>query len=76
MSMEDKAKNILENFDATSSQQICDVLNEILTNFRSEITQDYLKGKLESVSKASDESEKKKLCSNLKPYLDWYLQGL
>ena len=74
--MEAKVKNILENFETTSSQQICDVLNEILTNFRSEITQDYLKGKLDSVSTASDESEKKKLCSNLKPYLDWYLQGV
>lgn len=76
MSLENRVKHVLENFEGCTSQQICEVLSEILLNFKSQITQDYLRGKLELVSGASDESEKKKLCSNLKPYLDWYLKGL
>jgi hypothetical protein len=52
-----------------------DVLNQILENFQSQITQNYLKGKLKTISDTSDEDQKKKLCKNLKPYFDWYLQG-
>ena len=76
MSLETKTKEILNNFDNASSLEILDLLNQIQNSFKSEITRDYLKGKLDSVSNASNEDEKKKLCKNLKPYLDWYLQGL
>ena len=76
MSLETKTKEILHNFDNVSSLEILDLLNQIQNSFKSEITRDYLKGKLDSVSGASNEDEKKKLCKNLKPYLDWYLQGL
>lgn len=76
MSLETKTKEILNNFDNVSSLEILDLLNQIQNSFKSEITRDYLKGKLDSVSNASNEDEKKKLCKNLKPYLDWYLQGL
>ena len=76
MSLEIKAKQILENFEGTSSQNIFDLLDQISTQFQSEITQDYLKGKLKIISNTPGESEKKELCKNLKPYFDWYLQGL
>lgn len=76
MTLETKTKEILNNFDNVSSLEILDLLNQIQNSFKSEITRDYLKGKLDSVSSASNEDEKKKLCKNLKPYLDWYLQGL
>jgi hypothetical protein len=76
MSIETNVKEIFENFEKTSSEQIIHVLKDIQPNFKSQITKDYLSGKLESVNNASDEDEKKKLCNNLKPYLDWYLQGL
>ena len=76
MSIETKVKEIFENFEKTSSEQIIHVLKDIQHNFKSQITKDYLSGKLESIDNASDEGEKKKLCNNLKPYLDWYLQGL
>ena len=76
MSLEIKLKQILEKFDETPSEEILELLSQIQTQFQSQITQDYLKGKLETVSKTPDESEKKKLCKNLKPYFDWYLQGL
>lgn len=76
MSLENKAKQILENFDEISSSEITEILNQIQNQFQSPITQDYLKGKLKSIFNTSDEAEKKKLCKNLKPYFDWYLQGI
>jgi len=76
MSLQIKAKQILDNFEQIPSVEILDILNQILENFQSQITQNYLKGKLKTISDTSDEDQKKKLCKNLKPYFDWYLQGL
>jgi len=76
MSIEIKVKQILENFDESSSADILEILNQIQSKFQSQITQDYLTGKLKTISDTLDESEKKKLCKHLKPYFDWYLQGL
>ena len=75
MSLEIKAKQVLENFDQTSPQEIIEILNQINSKFQSSITQDYLKGKLKLISNTLTEEEKKKLCKNLKPYFNWYLQG-
>ena len=75
MSLQIKAKQILDNFEQIPSVEILDILNQILENFQSQITQNYLKGKLKTISDTSDEDQKKKLCKNLKPYFDWYLQG-
>ncbi|NOQ44212.1 MAG: hypothetical protein GQ471_00875, partial [Nitrosopumilus sp.] len=74
MSLQIKIKQILDNFEQTPSEEILDALNQILENFQSQITQNYLKGKLKTISDTSDEDQKKKLCKNLKPYFDWYLQ--
>jgi hypothetical protein len=76
MSLKIKAKQILENFDHISSNDILEVLNQIQNQFQNQITQDYLKGKIKAISDTFDEAEKKRLCKNLKPYLDWYLQGI
>ena len=75
MSLEIKVKQILENFEKTNTSDLLDTLNQIKETFQSQITKEYLKGKLDAISKASDEEEKKNLCRNLKPYFDWYLQG-
>jgi len=76
MSLENKVRQILENFDEIPSKEILEILNQIQKQFQSTVTQDYLKGKLKTISNTLDENEKKKLCKNLKPYFDWYLQGL
>ena len=76
MSLEIKVKQILENFEEIPSKVILEILNQIQNQFQSQITQDYLKGKLKTISDIIDEKEKKKQCKNLKPYFDWYLQGL
>ena len=76
MPLEIKVKQVLENFEEIQSEEILEILNQIQNQFQNQITQDYLKGKLKTISNTLDEKEKKKLCKNLKPYFDWYLQGL
>jgi len=76
LSFEVNVKQILKNFEETSSEDILEILNQIQIKIQTQITRNYLKGKLVIISDTPDESEKKKLCKNLIPYFDWYLQGL
>ena len=76
MSLDIQVRQILDDFENTSSKQITDALDQIKDHFKSDLTQEYLVGKIKSVRDASEESEKKKLCKSLIPYLDWYLQGI
>lgn len=71
-----EAKQILAEFETTSSSKFLNVINQIQEKFQSNLTKEYLKGKLKTISETNGEAEKKKLCKNLLPYLDWYLQGL
>ena len=50
MSLEIQIKKILENFDDVPSDDFLDVLNQIQNKFQSSITQEYLSGKLKTIS--------------------------
>jgi len=76
MTLNDEVKKILNNFDNVSSDKVIEILKQIQPCLKSDLTQNYLNGKIHSVLGMSNESEKKKLCKNLKPYLDWYIQGV
>ena len=76
MSMNEQVSKILENFDSVSSGEILDVLKQIQPQFKSNLTSEYLDGKIQKIADVDGESEKKKQCKALTPYLDWYLQGL
>ena len=76
MSLQDEVRRILNNFDNVSSDEILDVLTKIQPHLKNEITQNYLQGKIQATLGISDVAEKKKSCKNLKPYLDWYIQGI
>ncbi|MFB1006056.1 MAG: hypothetical protein QMC57_00185 [Nitrosopumilus sp.] len=76
MSLEIKISNILQDFDNVSSDEFLKVINEIMLEFRSDITIEYLKGKTQKIINLSNEAEKKKQCKLLLPYFDWYVQGL
>ena len=76
MSLEIKVNNILQDFDSVSSDEFLKVINEIMLEFRSTITIEYLEGKIQKITDLTNESEKKKQCKLLLPYFDWYLQGL
>ena len=66
MSLEIKIKHIMNNFDDVSSDEFLEILDQIMLEFKSDLTTEYLKGKV----------EKKKQCKLLLPYYHWYLQGL
>jgi len=76
MSLEDQIKQTLEDFENTASDKILEILNRIKPQFKSKLISEYLQGKIQKISETNNEAEKKKLCSALMPYLDWYLQGL
>ncbi len=76
MSLNEQVSKILENFDSASSSEILDVLKQIQPQFKSNLTSEYLDGKIQKIVDVDGESEKKKQCKALTPYLDWYLQGL
>ncbi|MBT3329427.1 MAG: hypothetical protein HN384_05760 [Nitrosopumilus sp.] len=76
MSLEIKIKTILNDFDGVSSDEFLQILNQIMLEFKNNITTEYLKGKIQKISDLTTESEKKKQCRLLLPYYNWYLQGL
>ena len=76
MSLEIKIKHIMNNFDDVSSNEFLEILDQIMLELKSNLTFEYLKGKVQKILELSTESEKKKQCKLLLPYYDWYLQGL
>ena len=76
MSLEIKIKHVMNNFDDVSSDEFLEILDQIMLELKSNLTLEYLKGKVQKILELSTESEKKKQCKLLLPYYDWYLQGL
>ena len=76
MSLEDQARLILKDFETVSSEKILESLDLIKPEFKSQLTSEYVGGKIQKIRELSDESEKKKQCKALIPYFDWYVQGL
>ena len=66
----------MNNFDDVSSDEFLEILDQIMLEFKSDLTTEYLKGKVQKILDLSTESEKKRQCKLLLPYYDWYLQGL
>jgi hypothetical protein len=76
MSLEVKVNNILQDFDNVPSDEFLKVIDEIMLEFKSNVTVEYLQGKIKKIKDLTNESEKKKQYKLLLPYFDWYLQGL
>lgn len=76
MSLEEQIKQIMGNIEGASSEEILEIIDQILPQFRSKLTSDYLHGKLQKIRNENNESEKKKQSLALIPYFEWYLQGL
>jgi len=75
MTLKEEAEKILENFEQISSEEFIQVTEKIKGNLQSQLTIEYLTGKISKINQVTDEVEKKNLCKALKPYLDWYIQG-
>ena len=76
MSLEIQIRTILNDFEDIHSDDFLRILGEIMREFKSNLTIEYLTGKIQKITDLTDEIEKKKQCKLLLPYLDWYLQGL
>ena len=76
MSLEIKIKTVLNDFDGVSSDEFLQILDQIMLEFKNNLTTEYLQGKTQKISVLTTESEKKKQCRLLLPYFNWYLQGL
>ena len=76
MTLEIKVQNIINNFEDTASDEFLEILEQIMLEFKSDLTVEYLKGKVKKIVELSSESEKKKQCKLLLSYYDRYLQGL
>ena len=76
LSLRDEVNQILNDFDNTPSDKFLEILTQIQLHLKSDIAQNYLQGKIQAILGINDDAEKKKLCKNLKPYLDWYIQGI
>jgi len=76
MSLETKIRQIIANFETTSSDEFLKILEQIKPFFRNPLISEYLQGKVQKILDAENDIEKKKQCKALMPYLDWYLQGL
>ena len=76
MTLEEQIRQVLKDFENISSENFLEVLNQVKPHFKSNLTSEYLQGKIQKITELSEESEKKKQCKALLPYFDWYLQGL
>jgi hypothetical protein len=76
VSLEEEIKKTLNNFENASSETILEIIDQIRPHFRSELTSEYLSGKIKKIQNESDDATKKNQCRALLPYFDWYLQGL
>ena len=76
MSLEHQIKEVLDDFEHTSSEKFLEILNQIKPQFKNKLITKYLQGKIQKILDSTDDAEKKKQCKALIPYLDWYLQGL
>lgn len=75
VSLKEQANDVLQNFDSVSSDDFLKIVEEIRTMLKNNLTQEYLAGKISAIKETDSEEEKKKLCKNLTPYLDWYVSG-
>ena len=71
----DEVQNVLDCFDDVKSERIMAIMVQIREKLKTDITKDYLDGKMQGIKDAATEDEKKNLCKTLIPYIEWYLQG-
>ena len=76
MSLEKQIKDVLNDFEHTTSEKILEILDQIKPQFKNKLIREYLQGKIQKILDSTDDVEKKEQCKALIPYLDWYLQGL
>ena len=75
MGLKEESLEAIAKFDYMDSNALLAVIEQIKPHLKSSLTQEYLDGKITAIKKSDSEDERKKLCKNLIPYLDWYISG-
>lgn len=72
MTLTDDAARARSEFDSTDPAEFLDIVTRIRDSLRTGQTKSYLDKKLEAARSATP-AERRVMCRNLLPYLDWYL---
>lgn len=74
MTLADDAARIRSGFDSADTAEFLGVVSRIRDQLHTQQTREYLGKKLEA-ARLADPSERREMCRNLLPYLDWYISG-
>jgi hypothetical protein len=74
LTLAEDAARIRSGFDSIDTEEFLDVVSHIRDRLHTGQTREYLGKKLEA-ARLADPSERRGMCRNLLPYLDWYLSG-
>ena len=74
MALAEDAARIRSRFDSADTAEFLEIVSRIRDRLHTEQTREYLGKKLEA-ARLADPSERREMCRNLLPYLDWYLSG-
>lgn len=74
MSLLDDAQRLRDGFESAGSDDLLSLLDRICAELRTDDTRDYLRAKIDSIRNAA-ESERKVMCKDLIPYVDWYISS-
>ena len=72
--MAEDAAKARSDFDSTDPAEFLDIVSSIRDSLRTGQTKEYLGKKLDAARLAAP-AERRDMCRNLLPYLDWYLSG-
>jgi len=56
MTLEEQINHIMKNFESSSSKEILEILNKIMPEFKSELTSEYLQGKIHKKTQLENQS--------------------
>ena len=74
MTLVEDAVRTRSGFESVGTDEFLDILYRIRNELRTPITQQYLDGKMAAI-RSAEPAERRQLCKNLLPYLDWYISG-
>ena len=74
MALADDVARIRSRPDSVDADEFLEALSRIKQEMRTLDARQYLEKKID-VALSAEEDERRQLCRNLLPYLDWYLAG-
>ena len=78
MTLEADARDVAADFEGAPVERIVSVLDGIVPLLRSDLTSAYLQKKIDALGGGNDDDveDLRVKCAALRPYVDWYVQGL